>query len=128
MQIISENDLAAHVSEVDDDGDVPHARCAFFGEEDDNGQDAMIRYWNTPYGVVLQAMHSNAQFRGRDMLRWLVSKYGPVNVVESIWEAYDFWRKMQGEGLVRTIEDAEGHASEQEANAIPFTQPLSGDL
>lgn len=129
MQIIRENDIAAHVVEVDDDGDVAHARAAFFGDDGTSDDPAMIRYWNTPYGVVLQSMHSDSRFRGRDMMKWLTAKYGSVNVVEATWEAWDFWKKMKREGMVRTISGCdEPDSREMEANAIPFTLPLSERL
>lgn len=119
--------IADGVSEVEDDGDVQFARAAFFGE-DSGGQDAMIRYWNTPSGVVVQAMHSNNDVRGRDMLRWLVGRYGKVDVVEAIPEAMPFWQKMKREGLVGKIERAGefGDPSAREAEAIPFGKNLLG--
>lgn len=129
MQIIRENDIASHVVEVDDDGDVRHARAAFFGDDGTSDDPAMIRYWNTRHGVVVQSMHSDDRFRGRDMMKWLTTKYGPVHVVEAVWEAWDFWDKMKDEGMVITISGADEPGSRKmEKLAKPFTLPLSASL
>jgi hypothetical protein len=105
-----------HVGE--DDGDVPHAKCATF--DDDGG--AYIRFWKIRDGkIVVQSMHSGEAVRGRDMLRWLNQTYRlPVVVVEATPEAMGFWRKMKKEGLVRTITAADGWPSPLEGESVPL--------
>lgn len=104
------------VSIVDDDGDVPHAKAAFFDD------DAYVRYWKTQSGmIVIQTMRSSADMRGRDMLKWLAGRYGlPIVVVEATPEAMGFWRKMRREKLIVKVSPATGWPSPLEAQSVAF--------
>jgi len=123
IQIINEAQLQPNI--VEDDGDVPHALYASF---DDEGE-AYIRYWATRDGyIALHTMHSSPAVRGRDMLKWLNAKYDrPIAVVEAIPEALGFWDRMQKEGLVYSVDGADGWPSELEKRSIPINQASSDD-
>ncbi len=122
IKIIAEN-LQPEV--VEDDGDVAHALHAAF---DDEGE-AYIRYWKTRDGyIVIQSMHSGPGIRGRDMLRWLNKQYDlPIAVVEATHEAMGFWDRMQKEGLVYSVDGADGMPSPLEKKSIPIDQEPTHD-
>ena len=96
-------------------------------EEDDDGVDAHIGFWRTSDDrLAVQSMQSNRDVRGRDMLRWL-ARYGmPVHVVEAIPEAYGFWDRMRGEGLIVDWLPADGLASDLERLSVPFPEATFG--
>lgn len=90
-------------------------------EEDDDGDDAHIGFWRTSDDrIVIQAMQSNADVRGRDMLKW-IGGYGlPVHVVEVVPEAAGFWERMADERAIKDLEYATGWPSRLERLAVPL--------
>lgn len=113
INIINEAQLSPTV--VDDDGDVAHAKWAEFDDE------AHVRFWLTSDDeIVIQTMHSSPAIRGRDMLRWLAQYGKPIVVVEATYEALGFWERMQKEGLIHSVDVAEGFPSELENMSVPF--------
>ena len=121
--IIGDAPIPTPVDEVEDDGDVPHARWVTFGE-DQADEDANIRYWRTRDGrTVVQSMTSNQDVRGRDMVRWLVQKFDePLTIVEATAEADGFWETMKREGLVESIDTADGNPSPLEKKSVPIQE------
>lgn len=114
---------------VPDDGDVPHAVMALF----DADGEAYIRFWKILYKddggdpvpgteeLVIQSMASSKSVRGRDMLKWLDAKFNmPINVVEATNGAMGFWDRMQKEGLVHTVDAADGWSSPLEELSVPL--------
>jgi hypothetical protein len=114
----------------EDDGDVAHAMVARFSGEPLNPNDEFddgpfVRYWLTrDDDIVVQTLHAGADARGRDILRWLDQAYGkPIVVVEATQEAMGFWDKMQKEGLVYSVDGADGNPSPLEAQSVPMPEP-----
>ncbi len=122
IKIITEAQLQPEI--IDDDGDVAHAKYASF---DDDGE-AYIRYWATREGeIVIQSMHSSPTVRGRDMLKWLNDTYNlPIAVVDATFEADGFWARMEREGLVHSVDAADGWPSPKEAKSAPLDGVLDG--
>lgn len=90
-------------------------------DEDDEGVDAHIGFWRTRDGLmIVQSMQSNADVRGRDMLKWLERHRLPIHVVEAIPEAFGFWDRMMDEGIIATWEPATGMPSMLERRSVPY--------
>ena len=94
---------------------------------DDDEHPAHVVLWRTRDGeIVIKGIVANAEFRGRDMLRWIASAWGlPIRVVEVIPSAMGFWDRMMEQGLVIDWEPSDGFASPLEQRAVAMGPRLA---